>query len=203
PREWRIRRPRPERDALAPAVRAIRAAKRPVIVAGGGVLYSGAEDQLRALVEATGIPVGTSQAGGGVLAWDHPQYLGGVGATGTLAANRIAAEADVVVGIGTRYSDFTTASRTAFQNPDVTFVNVNVTSFDASKQSAISVVGDARSCLLELSAALAGYRVAAEYSRRYTELATAWHETVDRSLHLGHEPLPAQTEILGALDEVM
>src|SRR5690606_2765434 len=149
PREWRIRRPRPERDALAPAVRAIRAAKRPVVVAGGGVLYAGAEDQLRALVEATGIPVGTSQAGGGVLAWDHPQYLGGVGATGTLAANRIAAEADVVIGIGTRYSDFTTASRTALQNPDVTFVNINVASFDAYKHGTqLPVIADSREALV-------------------------------------------------------
>ena len=108
------------------AAAAIRASKAPFIVAGGGVIYSGAEDALRRFAESTGIPVGTSQAGGGSLAWDHPQYLGGVGATGTTAANRLAAEADLVIGIGTRYSDFTTASRTAFQNPHVTFVNVNV-----------------------------------------------------------------------------
>ena len=123
----------PSRRRSARAVSAIRAAEHPLIIAGGGVIYSGAEDALRLLAEATGIPVATTQAGGGSLAWDHPQYLGGVGATGTTAANRIAAEADLVIGIGTRYSDFTTASRTAFQHPDVRFVNVNVAAFDAAK----------------------------------------------------------------------
>lgn len=200
PREWRIRRPRPERGALAPAVRAIRAAKRPVIVAGGGVLYSGAEDQLRALVEATGIPVGTSQAGGGVLAWDHPQYLGGVGATGTLAANRIAAEADVVIGIGTRYSDFTTASRTAFQNPDVTFVNINVASFDAYKHGTqLPVIADAREALVELADALAGFSVEAEYAERIASEKADWDRTVDEAFAPSGLALPGQPEIIGAV----
>ncbi|HLS93836.1 MAG TPA: 3D-(3,5/4)-trihydroxycyclohexane-1,2-dione acylhydrolase (decyclizing) [Microbacterium sp.] len=200
PREWRIRRPRPERDALAPAVRAIRAAKRPVIVAGGGVLYSGAEDQLRALVEATGIPVGTSQAGGGVLAWDHPQYLGGVGATGTLAANRIAAEADVVIGIGTRYSDFTTASRTAFQNPDVTFVNINVASFDAYKHGTqLPVIADAREALVELADALEGFSVEAEYAERIASEKADWDRTVDEAFAPSGLALPGQPEIIGAV----
>jgi len=200
PREWRIRRPRPERDALSLAVQAIRAAKRPLIVAGGGVLYSSAEDALRAFVEATGIPVGTSQAGGGVLAWDHPQYLGGIGSTGTLAANRIAAEADVVIGIGTRYSDFTTASRTVFQHPDVTFVNVNVAAFDAYKHGTqLPVIADAREALGELAEALAGYRVDAEYAERIDREKRDWDATVDAAFAPSGRAVPGQPEIIGAV----
>ncbi|WP_456286822.1 3D-(3,5/4)-trihydroxycyclohexane-1,2-dione acylhydrolase (decyclizing) [Microbacterium sp. JZ70] len=201
-REWRVRRPRPDRDALALAVRAIRGAQRPFIVAGGGVLYSDAEEQLRALVEATGIPVGTSQAGGGVLNWDHPQYLGGVGATGTLAANRLAAEADVVIGIGTRYSDFTTASRTAFQNPDVAFVNINVASFDAYKHGTqLPVVADAREALVELLAELEGLRVTGEYAERIAREKAAWDATVDAAFARSGLALPGQPEIIGAVQQ--
>ncbi|RGE20695.1 3D-(3,5/4)-trihydroxycyclohexane-1,2-dione acylhydrolase (decyclizing) [Leucobacter sp. wl10] len=202
PREWRIRRPRPERDALAAAVRAIREAKRPLIVAGGGVLYSGAEEQLRAFVEATGIPVGTSQAGGGVLTWDHPQNLGGIGATGTLAANRIAAEADLIIGIGTRYSDFTTASRTAFQNPDVRFVNINVASFDAHKHGTqLPVVADAREAILELSDELADLRVDADYAERVAREKAEWDATVDEAFAPSGLTLPGQPEIIGAVQQ--
>lgn len=201
-REWRIRRPRPERDALAAAVRAIRDAKRPFIVAGGGVLYSDAERELRAFVEATGIPVGTSQAGGGVLAWDHPQNLGGVGATGTLAANRLAAEADVVIGIGTRYSDFTTASRTAFQNPDVAFVNINVAAFDAYKHGTqLPVVADAREAIVELADALAGLRVDADYAERIAAEKASWDAAVDAAFAPSRLALPGQPEIIGAVQE--
>jgi 3D-(3,5/4)-trihydroxycyclohexane-1,2-dione acylhydrolase (decyclizing) len=199
-REWHLRRPLPERDALARAVRVIRSAKRPVIIAGGGVVYSGAEDALRALVEATGIPVGTSQAGGGALNWDHPQYLGGVGATGTTAANRIVGEADVVIGIGTRYSDFTTASRTVFQNPDVVFVNINVASFDAHKHgSQLPVVADARETLVELAPALAGYVVDADYSRRIARENAEWDAAVDAAFAPTGRALPGQAEIIGAV----
>jgi 3D-(3,5/4)-trihydroxycyclohexane-1,2-dione acylhydrolase (decyclizing) len=199
-REWHIRRPLPERAALARAVAAIRAAKRPVIIAGGGVLYSTAEEHLRAVVEATGIPVGTSQAGGGVLAWDHPQYLGGVGATGTLAANRIAAEADVVIGIGTRYSDFTTASRTAFQNPDVVFVNINIASFDAYKHgSQLPIIADAREALAELAIELEDWEIDAEYSARIAREKAAWDASVDEAFAPSDLDLPGQPEIIGAV----
>ncbi|WOF22528.1 3D-(3,5/4)-trihydroxycyclohexane-1,2-dione acylhydrolase (decyclizing) [Microbacterium betulae] len=201
-REWRIRRPRPDRDALARAVQAIRGARRPLVVAGGGVVYSGAEEELRAFVEATGIPVGTSQAGGGALVWDHPQYLGGVGATGSLAANRLAAEADVVIGIGTRYSDFTTASRTAFQDPDVTFVNVNVAAFDAYKHGTqLPVVADARETLVELSAALEGLRVDPSYAARIAREKAEWDATVDAALAPSGRDLPGQPEIIGAVQQ--
>ncbi|GLI27895.1 3D-(3,5/4)-trihydroxycyclohexane-1,2-dione acylhydrolase (decyclizing) [Agromyces rhizosphaerae] len=199
-REWHIRRPLPERGALARAVAAIRGARRPFIVAGGGVLYSGAEAQLRALVEATGIPVGTSQAGGGVLDWDHPQYLGGVGATGTSAANRRAAEADVVIGIGTRYSDFTTSSRTAFQDPDVVFVNVNVAAFDAYKHgSQLPVVADAREAIDALAEALAGWTVDDAYRAQVASEKAAWDAAVDRAFAPSRLDLPGQPEIIGAV----
>ncbi|OII12083.1 3D-(3,5/4)-trihydroxycyclohexane-1,2-dione acylhydrolase (decyclizing) [Curtobacterium sp. MCBA15_008] len=206
PREWHIRRPLPERGPLERAVAAIRAAERPVIVAGGGVLYSDAADELRAFVEATGIPVGTSQAGGGSLVWDHPQSLGGIGATGTAAANAIAAQADVVIGIGTRYSDFTTASRTAFQNPDVTFVNVNVAPFDAYKHGTqLPVIADAREALVALTAALAAdtaYVVAPTYADEIASLKAAWDAAVDGAFAPTGNALPGQPEIIGAVQSV-
>lgn len=199
-REWHISRPLPQRGQLDRAIAAIRSAKRPVIVAGGGVIYSGAEAALAALVEATGIPVGTSQAGGGALPWDHAQYLGGIGATGTTAANRIAAEADVVIGIGTRYSDFTTASRTVFQDPDVRFVNVNVASFDAYKHGTqLPVVADARETLLALRDALGGFRVDESYARRIAEFNREWDAAVDAAFAPSGSDLPGQPEIIGAV----
>ena len=199
-REWHISRPLPQRGQLDRAIAAIRSAKRPVIVAGGGVIYSGAEAALAALVEATGIPVGTSQAGGGALPWDHAQYLGGIGATGTTAANRIAAEADVVIGIGTRYSDFTTASRTVFQDPDVRFVNVNVASFDAYKHGTqLPVVADARETLLALRDALGGFRVDESYASRIAELNREWDAAVDAAFAPSGRDLPGQPEIIGAV----
>ncbi|MBT2501397.1 3D-(3,5/4)-trihydroxycyclohexane-1,2-dione acylhydrolase (decyclizing) [Curtobacterium sp. ISL-83] len=203
PREWHLRRPLPEHGPLARAVAAIRSAKRPVIVAGGGVLYSGAEDQLRSFVEATGIPVGTSQAGGGSLVWDHPQSLGGIGATGTAAANAIAAQADVVIGIGTRYSDFTTASRTAFQNPDVTFVNINVAAFDAYKHgSQLPLIADAREALVALTDALttdSSYAVDAGYAAEIASRKAEWDAVVDAAFAPSGLDLPGQAEIIGAV----
>lgn len=206
PREWHIRRPLPERGPLERAVAAIRAGRRPVIVAGGGVLYSDAADELRAFVEATGIPVGTSQAGGGSLVWDHPQYLGGIGATGTAAANAIAAQADVVIGIGTRYSDFTTASRTAFQNPDVTFVNVNVAAFDAYKHgSQLPLIADAREAMVALTESLTSdtaYVVEPGYASEIASLKAAWDAAVDGAFAPSGADLPGQPEIIGAVQSV-
>jgi len=200
PREWHVRRPVPERGPLDRAVAAIRAARRPLVVAGGGVLYSGAEQQLDAFARDTGIPVGTTQAGGGSLVWDHPQSLGGIGATGTTAANRIAAEADLVIGVGTRYSDFTTASRTAFQASDVQFVNVNVASFDAYKHgSQLPVVADAREALDALRAALGDHRVDAAHADRVAAEKAAWDDLVDEALLPTGSALPGQPEIIGAV----
>ncbi|MEK6345404.1 MAG: thiamine pyrophosphate-dependent enzyme, partial [Curtobacterium sp.] len=192
-----------EHGPLARAVSAIRSAKRPVIVAGGGVLYSDASEQLAAFVEATGIPVGTSQAGGGSLVWDHPQYLGGVGATGTAAANAMAAQADVVIGIGTRYSDFTTASRTAFQDPDVTFVNVNVAAFDAYKHGTqLPLIADAREALVALTAALttdSSYAVDAGYAAEIAQRKQEWDAVVDAAFAPSGLAVPGQSEIIGAV----
>lgn len=202
-RVWHVARPVPEPAALARAVEVIRSAKRPLVVAGGGVVYSGASEELRAFAAATGIPVADTQAGKGAINWDHPQSVGGVGATGSDSANALAADADVVIGIGTRYTDFTTASHTAFRNPDVRFVNMNVAAFDAAKHSAEMVVADARAGLVALTEALDGYRTSEEYQAETARLVADWRAATDRCYHLGHGPLPAQTEIFGALNELM
>ncbi|MBO0701497.1 MAG: 3D-(3,5/4)-trihydroxycyclohexane-1,2-dione acylhydrolase (decyclizing), partial [Candidatus Dormibacteraeota bacterium] len=190
-REWHLRRPVPERGALERALKAIREARAPFLVAGGGVLYSGAEEELRRLVEATGIPAGTTQAGGGSLSWDQPQYLGGVGATGTTAANRLAADADLVIGVGTRYSDFTTGSRSAFQRPGVRFLNVNVAPFDAFKHgSSLALVADAREALRALRGELGGYRVDDARAERARREKAAWDEVVDEATAPSGQALP-------------
>ena len=201
-REWQIRRPRPDCGVIDQVVRAVREAKRPLIVAGGGVIYSDAAAALAAFVEHTGIPVGTSQAGVGSLLWDHPQSLGAVGATGTTAANRIARDADLIIGIGTRYSDFTTGSRTAFQHAGVRFININVASVDAIKNgAAISVVADAREALLELNATIGRYRVDAEFADRIRLEKAEWNAVVDAAIAPSGLPLPAQSEIIGAVQQ--
>jgi 3D-(3,5/4)-trihydroxycyclohexane-1,2-dione acylhydrolase (decyclizing) len=199
-RVWHVARPLPDQVALAEAVAAIRAARRPLIVAGGGVVYSEATDALRRLVEQTGIPVGETQAGKGSLPYDHPAALGAIGVTGTFAANRIAAEADLVIGIGTRWSDFTTASKTAFRASDVRFVNVNVASFDAAKHAGIPLVGDARATLERLSELLEGWSVDDAYRADAARLNREWDAEVERLYTLGHGPLPAQSEVIGAVN---
>jgi 3D-(3,5/4)-trihydroxycyclohexane-1,2-dione acylhydrolase (decyclizing) len=201
-RVWHVARPVPEAAALARAVEVIRSARRPLVVAGGGVIYSEATAELRAFAEATGIPVAETQAGKGSLVYDHPLALGAVGSTGTTAANRIAAEADLVIGVGTRYSDFTTASRTAFGNPDVRFVNVNIAAFDAAKQSGVAVVADAREALRALAQALAGWGTEPAYRAQAHHLAREWDAIVERVYNLGHQPLPAQSEVIGVVNEV-
>ena len=198
-REWRIRRPEPEAEDLQRAAEAIRAAKRPLIVAGGGVLYAYAEDALAAFTEATGIPVGNTQAGVGVLPWDHRYSLGAIGSTGTTAANRLAAQADLIIGIGTRYEDFTTASRTAFANPGVKFVNINVAPIDAYKHgTAVAVVADARKALLRLTELLKGHRI--DLDGAIAEEKKTWDGIVDEAHDTRNTPLPAQSEIIGAVN---
>jgi 3D-(3,5/4)-trihydroxycyclohexane-1,2-dione acylhydrolase (decyclizing) len=200
PRLWTVFRAPPAPDALERAVELVRAARRPLIVAGGGVIYAEATDALAALAEATGIPVGETQAGRGALPSDHPSALGAIGATGTPAANRLAREADLVIGIGTRWSDFTTASKSAFQDPGVRFVNINVAGFDAAKHSALALVADARPALEALQDALAGHRVDEAWSRRAAEEAAAWGEEVARLVGAEHGPLPSQAEVIGAVN---
>jgi 3D-(3,5/4)-trihydroxycyclohexane-1,2-dione acylhydrolase (decyclizing) len=200
-RVWRVGRPLPDRDALVRAADLIRAAKRPMVVAGGGTIYSEATDALRAFVEHTGIPVGETQAGKGSLPFDHPSNLGAIGATGTFAANRIAADADVVIGIGTRYSDFTTASKSAFRDPGVAFVNVNVAELDAVKHAGLALPGDARATLEQLAELLEGHEVDPGYRANAAELSAAWNDEVTRLYSLGHAPLPAQSEVIGAVND--
>jgi 3D-(3,5/4)-trihydroxycyclohexane-1,2-dione acylhydrolase (decyclizing) len=200
-RVWRIRRPLPDPAALAEAAEAIRIARRPIIVAGGGTIYAEATDALRRLVDATGIPVGETQAGKGSLPYDHPSNLGAIGATGTFAANRVAAAADLVIGVGTRYSDFTTASRTAFRNPHVQFVNVNVAELDAFKLAGLPLVGDARATLERLAELLEGSAVDEDYRDEAAALSREWDAEVTRLYGLGHGPLPAQSEVIGAVND--
>ncbi len=227
-RVWLIRRGEPDRESLERAVRAIKRAERPLIVCGGGVLMSEASQALDDFAARTGIPVAETQAGKGALKWDHAQVVGAIGATGSLAANRLAHEADLVIGIGTRYSDFTTASMTAFQNPNVKFMNINAAEFDAYKLGAIPVVADARVALEQLGAALGAHKVSAAYATEIAELKTKWDAEVDRLFHLngrvaggssaggdarttaGETPAlqsgggsrkPAQSEVIGAMVE--
>jgi 3D-(3,5/4)-trihydroxycyclohexane-1,2-dione acylhydrolase (decyclizing) len=206
-RVWHVARPSPEPSVLQAAAAVIKSAKRPLIVAGGGVHYSRATEALADFCETTGIPVGQSQAGKGTLVYDHQQCLGAIGSTGTTAANAIARDADVVIGIGTRYSDFTTASRTAFANPDVRFVNVNVAGMDAIKHAGLSVQADARETLTALLPLLEGYRVDGSYVVSYSELNADWDETV----HKAYQPetpnggaggLLTQAEVIGLVNEL-
>ena len=201
-RVWRVPRPVPDDEALRAAAEALRTARRPLVVSGGGTIYSAATDALRTFVERTGIPVAETQAGKGSLVYDHPSNLGAIGSTGTFAANRIAASCDLVLGVGTRYSDFTTASKTAFRNPDVRFVNLNVAELDAGKHAGLPLVGDARATLERLGALLAGHQVDKAYRDETAALSAAWDEEVSRLYALGHGPLPAQSEVIGAVNDL-
>jgi 3D-(3,5/4)-trihydroxycyclohexane-1,2-dione acylhydrolase (decyclizing) len=196
-RTWHVARPLPERSVIARAAEVIRTARKPLIVVGGGVVYSGATNALAAFCDQTGIPVGMSQAGKGALRYDHPQCMGAIGSTGTTAANALATEADVVIGIGTRYSDFTSASRTAFNNPDVKFVNINVASLDSVKQGGVSVVADAREAINALSEALGDYRVADDYQARAAALAQEWDDTVSAVYRVDDGAALNQNQVIG------
>lgn len=200
-RTWSIPRARADRYALEKAATWIRAARKPMIVAGGGVLYSEATDALRDFVQKTGIPVGETMAGKGSLRYDHPASLGAIGATGTPAANTIAQDADLVIGIGTRYSDFTSASKTLWQHPEVRFININVAEFDAYKQSALPLVGDARVTLEELGALLEDYHVASDYAAEVERLHNAWDDTVSELYATRLHPEMSQAEVIGAVND--
>jgi 3D-(3,5/4)-trihydroxycyclohexane-1,2-dione acylhydrolase (decyclizing) len=200
-RVWHVPRPLPDEVLLAEAVTQVRAARRPLIVAGGGTIYSQATEALRTLCDRTGIPVAETQAGKGSLPYDHASALGAVGVTGTFAANRIAAAADVVVGVGTRWTDFTTASKTAFCSPEVRFANINIADFDAVKYDGIALVGDARATLERLTELLDDWSVPDGYRNEVAELNREWDEEVERLYTLGHGPLPAQSEVIGAVND--
>ena len=201
-RVWQIPRNRPDHRALEQAVAWIRTSQRPLIIAGGGVIYSEATDILQRFVDQAGIPVGETMAGKGSLCFDHSLNLGAIGATGTFAANRVAKEADLVIGIGTRYSDFTTSSKTAFQHPEVRFININVAPFDASKHLALPLVGDAKVTLEELLILLDGYTIDEGYRIHSEQLHRAWDAEVERIYAIRNEPLPGQGELIGAVNEL-
>ncbi|MFI6851135.1 3D-(3,5/4)-trihydroxycyclohexane-1,2-dione acylhydrolase (decyclizing) [Streptomyces sp. NPDC050416] len=200
-RVWYVRRPAPDPVELTAAVEAIRSAERPLIVAGGGVHHSEAEAALKAFTDATGIPVASTQAGKGSLRHDHPADLGGIGHTGTAVSDDLARTADLVIGVGTRYTDFTTASGTLFQNPDVRFLNLNITGFDAHKLAARTLVCDAKSGLERLLEALSGHRVSEAYEAEYRAGKERWDEVVEAAYRADDESaVPTQTQVLGALD---
>jgi 3D-(3,5/4)-trihydroxycyclohexane-1,2-dione acylhydrolase (decyclizing) len=201
PRVWIIQRPRGDAASLAHAAEAIRASRQPLIIAGGGVLYSEATDALQAFAESTGIPIAETQAGKSAIPWDHPLALGAIGVTGSPAANQTAADADLVIAVGTRLSDFTTMSKTAFRDPAVRFINVNVSELDAFKHSAIPIVADARAALEELTTALAGFSTEQSYRHTIESRTQAWTEEADRLTAPRQQPAPfAQREAVGAVN---
>lgn len=201
-RRWIIGRPRPDRELLKKAAAWIKSARRPLIIAGGGVIYSEATSVLKNLVERTGIPVSETFAGKGSLPYDIPENLGAIGVTGTPGAIAYAKDADLVIGIGTRYSDFTTMSKTAFQNPDVGFININIAEFDAFKHAALALVGDAKATLGELSILLEGYQVNDEYRKKASEYNASWDKTVNEIYNLGHGVPVSQGEVVGAVNDI-
>jgi len=210
-RVWHVRRPVPEPAMLARAVERIRAARAPIVIAGGGAIYAEAVGALDAFASRFGIPVAESQAGKGALAWNHPLNVGPVGSAGGLAANRLAREADLVIAVGTRLGDFVTASRTAFQHPDVSFVGINVAPLDAHKLRGIPLVADAREALTALTAALdqAGYPgTDVPYRDRIRREKAAWDAEVDRhrrgSSGAGDaDGVLAQPEIIGIVNDAV
>lgn len=200
-RVYSIPRPRADENLRQRAIEWITSSKRPLIIAGGGVIYSEATEQLAKFAEQTGIPVGETFAGKGSLKYDHPQNLGAIGATGTPGANIVAREADLIIAIGTRLSDFTTASKTAFQNPNVRFININIAEFDAAKHAALPLVADARVTLSELSQAIGTYHISNDYATQIENYRDAWEEEVERLFHLDNQPLPSQSEVIGIVNE--
>ena len=195
-RLWHIARPMADRSLLAEAIKLISAAKAPLIIAGGGVIYGEANAALASFVEQTGIRIAETQAGKGSLPFDYPQNLGAIGVTGTPGANLSAREADLVIALGTRLSDFTTASKTAFQNPEVRFININVAEFDAYKHAALPLVADVRVVLEELSTSLGNYRVPEDYRARTARLNEDWATEVARLVHSQADSRITQCEVI-------
>jgi 3D-(3,5/4)-trihydroxycyclohexane-1,2-dione acylhydrolase (decyclizing) len=202
-RTWTIPRNRADSALTARAVELIRSATRPLVIAGGGVTYSGANEALSRFAARTGIPVAETQAGKGSLCFEHPQCVGAMGVTGSSAANRLARDADLVLGIGTRYSDFTTASLTAFQNPNLHFININVSEFDAGKHSSVALVADAKVTLEELSKSAGSYRVPDDYVAEISRLRREWDEEVDRIFARRVGPPISQGEVIGLLNSLL
>ncbi len=204
-RVWHIPRTRPDRSALEKAATWIQSSKQPVIVAGGGAIYSSASEVLDSFARKTGIPVGETFAGKGATRYDAPYNIGGLGATGTKYAIDIANEADLVIGIGTRYSDFTTASKSIFKNPEVRFININVNEFDAYKHAALPLTGDAKATLEELQSLIGAYEVGKDYRSRIADINKAWDEEVTAIYASGNGSTPPidQAVVIGTLNSSM
>ncbi|TWV42637.1 3D-(3,5/4)-trihydroxycyclohexane-1,2-dione acylhydrolase (decyclizing) [Streptomyces misionensis] len=202
-RVWTVRRPGADPAELARAAEAVRAARRPLIVAGGGVHHSRAEAALAAFASATGIPVASTQAGKGSLRYDHPQDVGGIGHTGTATADELARTADLVIGVGTRFTDFTTASGTLFAHPGVRFLSLNIAPHDGHKLAALPLVADARGALEQLTGALASHRADGAYVAEYTAGKERWERIVDACFAADAATRPTQPQVIGALDAVV
>ena len=204
-RVWTVPRNIPGEDSLIKAASMIKKSSNPVIVAGGGIIYSDAENALSEFCKSTGIPIGETQAGKGSIPWDHNQNLGAIGVTGTSTANIISREADLVICIGTRLSDFTTASKTLFQNPDVTFLSINVSPFDANKHSSVSLVGDAKKCIEKLNQILndEGFNIPDSYRNKIQKMRDDWDKEVDRIFNLNNQPVVSQGEVIGVISNIM
>ena len=195
-----IARSQADAGLLKKAVQWIQSSRKPLIISGGGTIYADATTELKSLVEKTWIPVAETFAGKGSLNYNHPQCLGAMGVTGTPGANIIARDADLVIVIGSRLSDFTTASKTAFQNPNVRFININVAEFDAAKHAALPLVGDARTTLSFLVEALNGFQIDTDYAQEIENHNKFWLDEVNRIYDLGHSPQPSQGEVIGAVN---
>ena len=202
-RTWTVARARPDLALLMQASAWIRSAKRPLIIAGGGVIYSEATGNLARFATKRGIPVAETQAGKGSLSFDHPQSVGAMGATGTSVANKLARASDLIIGIGTRYSDFTTASLTAFQNPEVRFININVAEFDSAKHAALALTGDARETLEEICGTLGAHEVSTDYATEIARLRSEWDAEVDRIYNRRVGPPLSQGQVIGLLNSML
>ena len=202
-RVWFVGRTLPDQTLLARAIEKIKTSKKPLIIAGGGTIYSGATEILKEIVNRTGIPVAETFAGKGSLNYNEPQNLGAVGVTGTKGAIEISEEADLVIGIGTRYSDFTTISKSGFQNPDVEFINLNVTEFDSFKHGAIPLVGDAKITLEHINKQLGNYKVDAAYKSKVERLNEEWDTFVDSIYEEKNDSPAFQGEVIGAVNSFM
>jgi len=200
-RVWKIARPRPDTSLLKKAASLIRGAKKPVIIAGGGVIYSKATEILKQICDQTGIPVAETFAGKGSLPFDHPSNLGAAGVTGTPGANELLSQADLILAVGTRYTDFTTASKTLFKNPEVKFVNINIAEFDSKKHSGLAVTSDARACLGELAVSLEGYQVTPAYRAYAASLNSKWDKQVAEFFSVSGSLPVTQAEVIGAVNE--
>jgi 3D-(3,5/4)-trihydroxycyclohexane-1,2-dione acylhydrolase (decyclizing) len=198
-RLWLPRRPAPDMREVEEAAQAIRAARAPLIVAGGGVLYSGASEALRRFAETHGVPVAVTQAGKSTLPDDHPLAMGAIGVTGTSAANALAEKADLVLAVGTRLQDFTTGSWALFQNAGIRLVGLNVQPFDAGKHDALPLVADAATGLKRLGEALQGWKAKDAHLRRADGLKTDWLASAEKATAPSNADLPSDAQVIGAV----